>query len=520
MLYLPTGVACEKTVMKTIIIKGTLNIVDEAIAAFPTSGIITPSFVFDRNKMKITFSNLSVQFETYFSLNSINWEITSDQHWAIVGANGSGKSALAAILTSAGDIIAGKINGLPKQVAIASFEAQAELIEAELKKDDVDLLDVVAVGTPVRELLDQTCCDQALQQRLITAFHFESILDRAFRKLSSGESRKLMLIRALTSKAQLLILDEPFEGLDANACLYLQQLLEEIAQHTPIVMVLNRLDEIPDFISHIAYVNNAALALKIDTTDVDAMSDLTQLMHLKTTDLAVPAAAENQQSISLNKSQPLVRMRRARVAYGDSVIFSDLDWTIEAGQHWQVTGPNGSGKTCLLNLITGDHPQCYINDIFVFGMQRGNGESIWQIKQHLGYVSSALQWEYRVTVSVRNAIISGFYDSIGIYQQYTDEQKSIADYWLALLGMSKRADEPFNQLSFGDQRLILIARAMVKHPSLLILDEPCLGLDDLNRQLVLALIEKICEGLETTVLYVNHRSEDSIRGIQNHLAMT
>jgi molybdate transport system ATP-binding protein len=500
--------------------RDTLNINGQAIAAFPTLGIITPCFICDRNTMKITLSNLSVQFETYFSLNSINWEITTNQHWAIVGTNGSGKSALAAILTGAGDIISGKINGLPQQVAIASFEAQAELIEAELKKDDADLLDVVAVGTPVRELLDQTCTDQLLQQRLIAAFNFEGLLDRGFRKLSSGESRKLMLIRALTSQAQLLILDEPFEGLDANACLYLQQLLKDIAQHTPIVMVLNRLDEIPDFVSHIAYVNKAALALEIDTKDDDAMVNLTQLMHLKTTDLSVPAATENQPVTSLDNNQPLVRMRQVRVAYGDSVIFSDLDWTIEAGQHWQVTGPNGSGKTCLLNLITGDHPQCYINDIFVFGMQRGNGESIWQIKQHLGYVSSALQWEYRVTVSVRNAIISGFYDSIGIYQQYTDEQKSIADHWLSLLGMSPRADEPFNQLSFGDQRLILIARAMVKHPSLLILDEPCLGLDDLNRQLVLALIEKICEGLETTVLYVNHRSEDSIQGIQNHLAMS
>jgi len=470
--------------------------------------------------MKITLSNLSVQFEAYFSLNSINWEISSAQHWAIVGTNGSGKSALAAILTGAGDIVAGEINGLPQKVAIASFETQAELIAAELKKDDVDLLDVVAVSTTVRELLNQTCVDTVLQKELINAFNFGALLDRGFRKLSSGESRKLMLIRALTSQPQLLVLDEPFEGLDVNACVYLQQLLKQIAQHTTIVMVLNRLDEIPEFISHIGYVNHAALTLQIDTKDDHAMVNLKQLMHLKTTDLSVPAAAENHQSILLDKSQPLVRMRQVRVAYGDSVIFSNLDWTIEVGQHWQVTGPNGSGKTCLLNLITGDHPQCYINDIFVFGMQRGNGESIWQIKQHLGYVSSALQWEYRVTVSVRNAIISGFYDSIGIYQQYTDEQKSIADHWLALLGMNRRADEPFNQLSFGDQRLILIARAMVKHPSLLILDEPCLGLDDLNRQLVLALIEKICNGFETTVLYVNHRSEDSIQGIQNHLAMT
>ena len=197
-----------------------------------------------------------------------------------------------------------------------------------------------------------------------------------------------------------------------------------------------------------------------------------------------------------------------------------MNWTIERGQHWQVTGPNGSGKTCLLNLITGDHPQCYVNDIFVFGMQRGSGESIWDIKQHLGYVSSALQWEYNVSVSVKNAIISGFFDSIGIYQKYSDRQSEIADQWLYLLGMEKRANQPFSQLSFGDQRLILIARAMVKHPPLLILDEPCLGLDDLNRQLVLALIEKICLGSETTVLYVNHRSQDNIPGIQNHLPMT
>ena len=173
----------------------------------------------------------------------------------------------------------------------------------------------------------------------------------------------------------------------------------------------------------------------------------------------------------------------------------------------------------MLNLITGDHPQCYTNDIFVFGFQRGSGESIWQIKQFIGYVSTALQWEYRVSISLRNVIISGFYDSIGLYTKATDQQRAIADQWLALLGMQERADQPFNKLSYGDQRLLLIARAMVKHPPLLILDEPCLGLDDMNRQLVLALIEKICAGTETTVIYVNHHPEDKIRGIEHYLAL-
>ena len=159
------------------------------------------------------------------------------------------------------------------------------------------------------------------------------------------------------------------------------------------------------------------------------------------------------------------------------------------------------------------------NSIFVFGFQRGQGESIWEIKQHIGYVSSALQWDYRVSINVMNVILSGFFDSIGMYQKATDQQTQIARHWLVLLAMDARWDQPFNQLSYGDQRLILIARAMVKHPHMLILDEPCLGLDDLNRQLVLALIDRICRGSETTVLYVNHHQEDAIKGIDQILTL-
>ncbi len=472
---------------------------------------------------KIKLENLTVQFDQHFTLHSVNWRIEPDQQWAIIGANGSGKSSLAAILNGEGCILSGTIDGVPgliaDAVAMVSFETQAALIEAERKKDDADLLDVISEGTPVQEMLDQTCADKDLQRQLIKAFKLEPLLDRGFRKLSSGETRKVMLVRALTSNPELLILDEPFEGLDADAYAYLGEFLAEFSRQVQIVLILNRFDEIPDFVSHIAYTEAARLAHRIDRSDHGAVVNLHQLLHLKTTALSIPDADRGSKMGALDSEQPLVRMRKARVAYGDKVIFSDLDWIIEPGQHWQVTGPNGSGKTCLLNLITGDHPQCYINDIFVFGMQRGNGESIWDIKRHLGYVSTALQWEYNVSVSVRNAIISGFYDSIGIYQKYTDSQLSIANDWLELLAMSGHAEQPFNQQSFGDQRLILIARAMVKHPPLLILDEPCLGLDDLNRRLVLALIEKICAGSETTVLYVNHRSRDRIEGIERHLSM-
>jgi len=462
---------------------------------------------------------LCVDFDGHFSLKDIDWSVEDNQHWVIVGPNGSGKSALAGALIGDGDVLSGSVEGLPDRIAVASFEAQAALIEAERKKDDIDLLDVISEGTPVSEIINEVCKDSELRDRLITAFGFTDLLQQSFRKLSSGESRKMMLIRALCSAPQLLILDEPFEGLDVASHGYLNDLLLEIAASVQMILVLNRIDEVPAFITHLGYMDNGRLIHRVDRTDTQLLSNVEQLLHLKTTDLSVPARGVISRLDDLNLEQPLVKIRNGRVAYGEKVIFSDLNWTISPGEHWQITGPNGSGKTCLLNLITGDHPQCYVNDIFVFGMQRGNGESIWDIKQHLGYVSSALQWEYKVSVNVRNALISGFYDSIGIYQKYSDEQKQTAINWLKLLGMEDRAEQPFTQLSFGDQRLILIARAMIKHPSLLILDEPCLGLDDLNRQLVLTLIEKICAAEETTVLYVNHRSEDSIRGIENHLSL-
>jgi molybdate transport system ATP-binding protein len=437
----------------------------------------------------------------------------------ITGTNGSGKSALAAVLAGVGIVLSGRVLGLPPKVALVSYETQGELIEAERRKDDADIMDVISEGTPVTEILHDGCEDRELAAELVSRFGLTGLMDRAFRKLSTGESRKVLLVRALSSRPDLLVLDEPFDGLDVTTHRMLAEYLQSLADVVPMVLVLNRFDECPDFVTHIAYVDHGRLLHQVERRDEKAYDELYQLLHLKTSDLEVPPADPTLLLPPLDPAQPLVKLNKVSIRYGDVTIFSDLSWIIERNQHWQLTGPNGSGKTGLLSLITGDHPQCYVNDIVVFGFQRGQGESIWQIKQYIGYVSTALQWEYRVSTSVRNVIISGFYDSIGLYSKYTDRQRDIANQWLALLGMSERADKPFNQLSYGDQRLLLIARAMVKHPPLLILDEPCLGLDDMNRQLVLALIERICAGSETSVLYVNHHPEDRIAGIDHYLSL-
>ena len=468
----------------------------------------------------IEFKQAPIRFSETFSLVDIDWKIEAGEIWAITGTNGSGKSSLAATLAGNGEITIGIIRNLPARTALVSLEAQAELIERERLRDDSDITDKINAGTPVQELLDEVSVDPELLARLIEAFQFSALLDRGFRKLSTGETRKVLITRALTSQPDLLILDEPFAGLDVDTVSLVRNILDELSNTIKMVLVFNRFDEIPEFVSHIAFLVNGRLEHRVSTKETAVIEGLTQLWHLKREDIEIPMAEPEDRLPTLDISVPLVRITNASIRYGNSIVFENLDWCIEPGQHWQLTGPNGSGKTCLLNLITGDHPQCYNNDIFVFGYQRGSGESIWDIKRHIGFVSTALQWEYRVSISIKNVIISGFYDSIGLYQKASDKQKEIASNWLQLLGLEDRTDQPFNQLSYGDRRLLLIARAMVKHPQLLILDEPCMGLDDLNRQLVLALIEKICAGNETTVIYVNHHAEDKIAGIRHILSLT
>jgi molybdate transport system ATP-binding protein len=210
-------------------------------------------------------------------------------------------------------------------------------------------------------------------------------------------------------------------------------------------------------------------------------------------------------------------MRNVHVAFGEVVVLDRLNWSVRRGENWAVVGPNGSGKTTLLALITGDNLQVYANEVRLFGHKRGGGESIWEIRRRIGLVSPELQLRYRKPVDVREVLLSGLFDSIGLYRKVDAEQKALADSWLACIGMEDRADKPFNQLSYGEKRLVLVARAMIKSPELLILDEPCQGLDPSNRDMVLALMEEIGRRHVTAMIYVTHHETEMIPCIQHVL---
>lgn len=434
--------------------------------------------------------------------------------WAFVGSNGSGKTALASALCGELALREGAASGRVKAMRL-SFESQQQLGELDWQRRNTDMLgEEEEAGYRVSTLMLEEG-EEPAARALLARFGIESLWDRPYRYLSSGEGRKLLLARALLGRPELLVLDEPFDGLDQGARASLMALLAQlVTEGQRLVVIVNRFDEIPPFATHLGLLGECRLLLAGKREAVLGSREVAQLARAQTASPRLPPPLTAPASLPPG---PRIVMRALRVAYGEQVVIEGLDWTMGEGEHWQLVGPNGAGKSTLLSLITGDHPQGYNNDLHLFGRRRGSGESIWEIKRHIGLVSPALHLDYRVGCSVQTVILSGFYDSIGLYTRPGDRQLALANQWLALLGLEQQGATPFHGLSFGQQRLVLIARALVKHPPLLILDEPLQGLDPLNRHLVREMVVRLV-GEGTQLLFVSHHPEDAPPGLTHRLS--
>ena len=449
--------------------------------------------------------------------------LNSGESWAFVGANGSGKSSLARAL--AGELRPGKghVNNDFQRRTRLSLEQLQKLVSDEWERNNTDLLSEGEddTGRTAAQIIQDEVADDARCRALAQQFGISYLLDRRFKYLSTGETRKTLLCQALMAQPDLLILDEPFDGLDVASRASLAGTLRELHQNGfSVVLVLNRFDDIPDFVQQVGVLAECTLTHVGKRRAILAEALVAQLAHSEKLDgMALPEADQPDQLPQLAEDAPRVILRNGVVSYNDKAIIDGLNWQVNPGEHWQIVGPNGAGKSTLLSLVTGDHPQGYSNDLTLFGIRRGSGETIWDIKQHIGYVSSSLHLDYRVSCNVRTVVLSGFFDSIGLYQPVSERQKALARQWLALLGMDNQlADAPFHSLSWGQQRLVLIARALVKHPTLLILDEPLQGLDPINRQLVRRFVDVLIGEGRTQLLFVSHHAEDAPKCITHRLS--
>lgn len=443
-------------------------------------------------------------------LNIPDWTIKRGECWAVLGRNGSGKRQLGQLVAGTLEDWHGEVDNPHHRVSLMSFEAQQAFYERELKLDDTDFMDRLDAGTTVRELLDLHDIPAEL-----AFLGLERILDRGYRLLSSGESRKALLARALLDEPDLLVLDEPYDSLDLESTRELSEFFRSLAQsgRMQLLFLLNSATEISDWHTHVAVMEKGEIIAAGPRAKIMDDAEIHALLSFDADSL--PPWPEPLSAAPL--PQPLVELRDGRVSYGDTVIFEHIDLRIDAGDHTLLTGANGSGKSTLLSLITGDHPQCYGNDLKVMGFQRGSGESIWEVKKRIGLVSPALHRDHRVPGSALHIVLAGFFDSIGLYDDPSDLQVRHARHWLALVGLEQKSSTPFKQLSYGEQRLALIARALVKQPALLILDEPTQGLDDVNRHRVMFFLEHLSGQKRSTIVMASHRLDERLPLFTQHL---
>jgi len=356
---------------------------------------------------------------------------------------------------------------------------------------------------------------RADKERLLTLFNLRETLDKYIITLSSGELRKFQLVKTLLSRPQMLILDNPFIGLDAETRRQLRDLLLLLARERGIdlYLVLAKSDDIPTYVDQVINMDD---------------DDPTPFPFRELRQTAVPPHVlgdEKRQAILdlpyKNKeyqADEVINMHDVSIRYGERTILKSLDWTVRNGECWALTGQNGAGKSTLLSLVCADNPQSYACDIALFGYQRGqSGESIWDIKRHIGYVSPEMHRSYQRDIAALRIVASGLKDTVGLYVKPDEQEKEQCRWWMRIFGIEQLAERSFLQMSSGEQRLVLLARAFVKDPELLILDEPLHGLDNTNRRLVKDIIETFCQRRNKTMIMVTHYEEELPACITHHL---
>jgi len=474
----------------------------------------------DHTRPLITVDNASLSRQGQTLLRQVNWQIQLAQNWAIVGPNGSGKTLLMQVVQGKWPCYPGRVvyaePSLPERIAHLSFELHQQIIAREQGQEVFRQFSHSASnGTTVSELLAAATAPGAAERTagLLQRLDLNRLLGAPLLTLSNGEMRKVLIVRALCAAPQILILDEPYGGLDAAARRSLAELIDRLpAEGTQYLLVTHHLDEIPETVTHALCLNEGQVALSGSRKEVLESKRVTALFRrdglAQASLISAPREAAPPAAPPASAAETVILMKDVTVAYGPKVVLDRFNWAVRPAENWAIVGPNGAGKSTLLRLISADHLQAYANEIYLWGRRRGSGESIWEIKQKIGLLSPEFQIGYREDLLAAEVVLSGFFDSVGLYRLATAEQKAQADRWIGRLGLDDLAPQSFVRLSYGHRRLILLARALVKSPALLLLDEPCQGLDPDNSRRLIDTVSDMAQQTGTQLLYVSHRQQE------------
>ena len=503
------------------------------------------------NQPVLVLQNVAVRSGDALRFAGTDWVMNRDEHWAVIGRTGSGKSLFVNALCRRVPIAQGHIryhfdhNGTGRSyvergdIVLISAETQREFLTAysgyhqarwqSMEGQDTPTVADLLTGRSIERSsphdVTSLTTDEAVyaerRAEAVSVLGIAPLLERKILHLSNGEIRKVLLARALMQSPHLLILDDPFAGLDAASRDTLARVLSHICGNgrQRVILVASRASEIPDGITHVLGVDHCHVVVQGKKSAVLETPLAQKVLNPDPAPSPAPCPVPVTGWETPSTGSALIECRDVSIRYHGVTVLDHITWAMRYGERWAVRGPNGAGKSTLLSLILADNPQAYAVDLRLFGRRRGSGESIWDIKGHIGWFAPELAMFYQTRDTCQTVVCSGFFDSIGVFRDITKAQAERALAWMGVFGVDALAQQAFSTCSMGEQRLVLLARAFVKQPALVILDEPCQGLDAPRRSRIIEIVDSVCRQTPVSLLYVTHHRDELPRAITHVLEL-
>ena len=465
--------------------------------------------------------------------NAIDWQINKGEIWSVIGKNGSGKSFLSQVVKGHFILDSGTIeyhflpknhhkegldllSGLDRLIRIVSMDSAFKIADYRQAYYQQRYNNTEVSSVPfVHELFHPENYESEILDQIVDIFGLDKLMYKRLIHLSSGELRKFMIARVVLQNPKMIIFDNPFIGLDTKSRDKLEDILLELNQlGFQLLFLVPSLNDMPVFTTHL---------LEIDEGMVVPRGKLGSFQFIEGNQKHLKSGIIDWSKIPVHRNpdfEVAVNMESVDITYGSEEVCLHLDWKIKKGEKWALLGPNGSGKSTLLSCIFADNPVAYAKNLTLFDRKRGSGESIWEIKERIGFTSSELHLYYRQNINCREVLESGFFDSIGVHWKCSKNQAITADYLMACLSIDHLAEKSFLRVSSGEQRMVLFARSLVKNPDLLILDEPFHGFDLANKELCISIIDSFCKQQGKTLIFVTHRREEIPQCIDQFLDLS
>ena len=477
------------------------------------------------NPILIQLSSAQVHFRGENLGEGLHFTWKQGEHWAVYGDSGKSltgllETLLGKTLLSQGHLLtpfadeyvakqnlAGQVHSFRDLIALVSQDypirnkAGLQNFYYQQRFNSADVHDTITVSSYLHSIPAMRKGPWT-PEKVAQLLRLNHLLDASLLMLSNGETRRLSLAVGLLRQPLLYLMDQPLTGLDQESRAAFGDFLAACIHANIHVLLTTTSAEIPAQITHIAYLKDSEA---LQTWNRTQYAPQIKPIPIHSWDLSPVLPILSSYPVY---SGSVVSLEGVSIRYGQTLILDKINWNIQSGERWRLKGKNGSGKSTLISLLIGENPQSYSQNFYLFGKKRGSGESIWELKKPIGFVAPELSRYFPRNQSLRKVILSGLFDTLGLFKSVTPEQEALAQTWMETFQLQDLKETYFFELSLAQQRWALLARALIKKPQLLILDEASQGLDEQQRELFKNTLQDLLLRLPATIIYVSHYEED------------